>query len=364
MTKELIFYAPLGRGIPASRRGGAESGCKKTLQIYTDAGIKLIIVDKPAKAAGKAGYALGMLKAPFVIIGKLIKHPNAPVHIVGFYRNIVAHEYLLMQICRCFGHKVIYEPRNGSLVSSYKKGCELYKFLVKNLVTKPDVVLCQGQEYVEFIKEKWGSVRTYYPNFIPDNFVKPNKLNRERMPLRLIYFGRVAPSKRIDIIVETAGKLKQHGWNVVLDIIGGYTEDYYQYLQGVINQSNIQDIVTFHGRKDFSFIAEKLRVAHYFIFPSQEEQEGHSNSLTEAMGCGVVPIASKAGFNASICGDKNLVIDGFDAKTYAEKIIEIEENGEWKMFSDYAYNRTLQNYTQRVVGNVLIDAIERLFKSI
>ena len=56
------------------------------------------------------------------------------------------------------------------------------------------------------------------------------------------------------------------------------------------------------GQQPFERICDELQKAHFFVFPSQEKMEGHSNSLTEAMTFGVVPIVSAAGFNASIVG--------------------------------------------------------------
>lgn len=43
---EVIFYAPLGRGIEKYKVGGAEMGCRRTLGIYEDAGFKVYCVEK------------------------------------------------------------------------------------------------------------------------------------------------------------------------------------------------------------------------------------------------------------------------------------------------------------------------------
>lgn len=119
----------------------------------------------------------------------------------------------------------------------------------------------------------------------------------------------------------------------------------------------------FYGRKPFSFIADVLRKSHYYIFPSAEANEGHSNSLTEAMGCGVVPIVSTAGFNASICGNANLVAKDLIPETYAEIIKKIEIEERWKEYSVFCYNRVLDNYTQAIVKKKLISYVLPLFKN-
>lgn len=159
--KEIIFYAPLGKGVPVEKIGGAEAGCIKTKHIYENAGIRVIPLDKPAISRGKIRFVKEMLILPFKLFHLLCKYPKAVVHIVGFYTKIVRYEWLLMRITKCLGHKVVYELRNGSMVRTYEEGTESYRKTLEDLLLKSDVVLCQGMEYVNFINKKWGVNRSY-----------------------------------------------------------------------------------------------------------------------------------------------------------------------------------------------------------
>ena len=358
--KQIIFYAPLGKGVPVEKIGGAEAGCVKTKQIYENAGIQVIPLDKPAISRGRKRYVVEMLILPFKLFRLLCKYPKAVVHIVGFYTKIVRYEWLLMRMAKCLGHKVIYELRNGSMVRTYEEGTDSYRKTLRDLLLKPDVVLCQGMEYVDFINKKWGVSRSYYPNYIMDDFLSENHSDKIR-PVRLVYFGRVTESKNVDVIIKVLSLVRQAGIEAVLEIIGGYDERYKSLLDDVVREEGLSDYVTFFGRKPFSFIAERLRCSHYFVFPSQERQEGHSNSLTEAMGCGVVPIVSKAGFNESICGNEDLIVQDYNPKSYADKIIAIEKNNSWGKYSQDVYERVIKNYTQSVVGKNLIEEVNKLF---
>jgi len=360
--KQIIFYAPLGKGVPVEKIGGAEAGCIKTKQIYENAGIQVIPLDKPAISRGKIRFVKEMLILPFKLFHLLCKHPKAVVHIVGFYTKIVRYEWLLMRITKCLGHKVVYELRNGSMVRTYEEGTESYRKTLEDLLLKSDVVLCQGMEYVNFINKKWGVNRSYYPNYIMDDFLSENNSDKIH-PVRLVYFGRVTESKNVDVIIKVLSLVRQAGIEAALEIIGGYDERYKSLLDDIIRNEGLSDYVTFWGRKPFSFIAERLRCSHYFVFPSQEKQEGHSNSLTEAMGCGVVPIVSNAGFNESICGIPELVIKTIDARIFANKIIDIEKNNLWKNYSEQVYQRIKENYTQKIVSKKLIGYVEPLFES-
>ena len=359
--RRIIFYAPLGKETPPDKIGGAEIGCLKTKTIYESAGYDVKVIDKPAMSKGKVKFLIGMFLVPLKLIYLILKYgKSTPVHIVGFYTKIAFFEKMLMDIAHFHGNKVIYELRNGSMVQTYIDGSDSYRKTLKSLLLKPEIVLCQGQEYIDFIKNKWGVERQYYPNYIMDEFILPNNLNRGNQ-VRIIYFGRVTKSKNVDVIIETVSLLRQAGMDAHLNVIGGYSDEYKQILDETVTKLNIKDYVKFYSRQPFDFIANKLRTSHYFVFPSIEKQEGHSNSLTEAMGCGVVPIVSTAGFNVSICGNSDLVVEEIDGRCFADCIIQIEKSGTWNEYSMFVYNRILNNYTQTVVGKKLIGYIEQLW---
>ena len=246
------------------------------------------------------------------------------------------------------------------MIYSFNNGSRNYKRILTYLLTKPDLELCQGLEYVRFINKSFKRDACYYPNYIMDKFITPNNLDRGKI-IRLIYFGRVVPEKNVDVVIKTAALLKRSGLNVRLDIIGGYTEEYKKLLENVAESNNFSDSTIFFGRKPFAFIAEVLRKSHYYIFPSSEINEGHSNSLTEAMGCGVVPIASTAGFNRSVCGNTDLIVPDIDPVKYAKVISTIETTNRWKEYSMFCYNRVESNYTQSIVKHQLISSIIPLF---
>lgn len=357
--KQIIFYAPLGRGVPVEKIGGAEAGCLKTKQIYEDAGFEVIPVDKPAISRGKLRFLIEMALLPLKMLIVLRKHRKAVLHIVGFYTKIARYEWLLMMLGRWTGHRVVYELRNGSMVRTYEEGTNCYRKVLKDLLLKSDVVLCQGMEYMDFIRQQWGVERNYYPNYIMDDFLQPNNLNRPK-PVKLIYFGRVTESKNVDVVIKVLALVRNAGIEAGLDIIGGYNEQYKAVLDNITQEERVAEHVIFYGRKPFDFIAEKLRLSHYFVFPSSEKQEGHSNSLTEAMGCGVVPIVSTAGFNRSICGMDTLVVDNLDANSFAHVIINIEQNDKWRYYSDKVYSRITDNFTQRIVSKNLVECISKL----
>ena len=102
---------------------------------------------------------------------------------------------------------------------------------------------------------------------------------------------------------------------------------------------------------------EKIKVImlthHFFIFPSKEKAEGHSNSLNEAMSQGLIPIVSDYHFNRSIVGDDRLVVNDYNAQMYADKICEILLEGKMDQLSMQMWNRVRLNYASgKVLDNI------------
>lgn len=360
MKANIVFFAPLKNKIPSDKIGGAEMGCLKTLEIYEQNGVSVELLSKPSKTAGLLSYGVGMLFVPVKLFFILLRGNFSFVHIVGFYKNVVYLEWILMQLTRLRKKKVVYEIRNGSMVESFQKGSFIYKKVLKDLLLKPEIVLCQGMEYVDFIKEKWGIQRTYYPNFLQSEFLPSEYRQRaEGDTVRVVYFGRVTKSKNVLLMIDVLHILLKNKIKAELIIIGASNEEYQNQIKCKISKMQLSSFVKVVGRKNIKQIVEYLKASHYFLFPTNEPQEGHSNSLTEAMGLGVVPVVSNKGFNASICGRKELVVDGFDPQSYAEKIIGIEKTGLWQFYSKYVQNRVKDNYTQQIVSTQLINAISR-----
>lgn len=179
--------------------------------------------------------------------------------------------------------------------------------------------------------------------------------------IRLVYFGRLSPTKNIEVVILTLKCLLDAHYNTTLKLIGGCSEKYHSQLNELIIAKRIpKEKIQLLGPKPIEYIFEVLSQSHYFIFPSNEPKEGHSNALTEAMAMGVVPIVSNAGFNASICGIPELVVKDITPRAFAEKIIRIEESGRWKELSQSVYNRFRDNYTEEKALEKIREAATRM----
>ena len=167
----LIFYGPTGKGLPDGKVGGGERGCQRTIALYKKLGIEVITIEKPNLGRGRFAFLYYSIVTPFTLMTLLMKHPNVPVHITGFYENQLFYEYMIFLIARLLGHKTIYELRNGTLVRTFEHHSFLYRKAMQTIIEKSSAVLCQGMEFVHFIRQKWDANTIYYPNYIMSSFI-------------------------------------------------------------------------------------------------------------------------------------------------------------------------------------------------
>lgn len=359
-NRTIIFYAPVGTNVPVHMLGGGEKGCRRTREILCNAGYNVITIDKATMSHGGVSYFKSAIHAIAEIKRRLHAEPDAILYIVGFYEKNLPLEWILIN-AGGKKRKTIYEARNGRLVKAYQKNGNLYKKLMDSVLKRADVIFAQGLEYVDFIKKNYRKQAVYTPNYVLNRSLKPYIADRPFDTIRLIYFGRVSESKNVDIVIKVAYELEKAGYNTLTTVIGGYTEDYKTKLDRVIEESGLENNkVKIIGQQPFERICDELQKAHFFVFPSQEKMEGHSNSLTEAMTFGVVPIVSTAGFNASIVGNEELVVSDINPKKYAEVIESVMKRDLWVEYSLKVYQRIKENYTEDIVRRAIIGAISSL----
>lgn len=171
--ESLIFYGPTGKGLPSEKVGGGEKGCQRTISLYEKLGVQVFTIEKPNLGRGKLAFVYYFIITPFLLITAFLKHPNTPVHITGFYESQLFYEYVIFMVSRLFRRKVVYELRNGTMVRTFYSHSWLYRRAMQSIIEHSSVVLCQGVEFIDFIKENWKANTVYYPNYILSSLIHP-----------------------------------------------------------------------------------------------------------------------------------------------------------------------------------------------
>lgn len=357
---DILFYGPFGNNIPPERVGGAETGCRRSAALLIKHGFSVDTVEKPTAYYGVKRFLLDYIKAAGKIRQILQKNNGILFYLVGFYDRQLPFEAFLCLVAKRYGCRLIYEPKNGMLVHKYRQGGWLYRRMSDYIFRNSDYILCQGLEYQRFLEELGHHGGVYHPNYISNyelSLVERKKQDKKRV---FLYLGRVTPSKNVDVCIEIFRRFHEMRENSELYIIGGAEAAYQRNLQGQVISGQLTEHVHFTGILPFSEIAGYLNRTDYFLFPSGEEFEGHSNSLTEAMAFGVVPVASCAGFNRSVIGDDSLIVSTGEIADYLNVIMEIEQCGRWHDYSEYVSRRVRECYSEDVVKRQYLDIVGSL----
>ena len=369
MTSRIYFFANFGNW-KRQPYGGGEIGNRRTLQMMLRAGYDVHLIEKYNRVFKHTWTDTIIIIClmmwtiiKFFCVLLFGRRKNSLVHIVGFYGSTIYFERILVGISHMLGYRTIYEMRGGGATFHYNEGSYLYKRFFAAVIRQADYIFSQGQEnkpLIESIAPKKHFF--YYPNCVMHDFcpdIYPNKpINR----INLLYFGRISKQKNVEIVVDTFNLLSEKYNNIYLDIVGNCTEPAYaEEINRRIEDSAYSDKITVYPACNHNKLKEHLADKHFYVFPTTEPREGHSNALTEAMSWGLIPIATDMGFNRTIVGNNTLIIEQLLPESFATAISLIIDSGKIPELSKQAYQRIQSEYTEDIVYNRLIEAYTIIF---
>lgn len=100
----------------------------------------------------------------------------------------------------------------------------------------------------------------------------------EEVPVHFLFVGRVMQEKGINELFEAMKRLRTDGYDCVLDVLGGYEEDY----KGVMEQYEADGWLKYYGyQKD---VRPFIGKCHCFVLPSWHEGMANTNLECAASG--------------------------------------------------------------------------------
>lgn len=167
---------------------------------------------------------------------------------------------------------------------------------------------------------------------------------------RFLFIGRVMKEKGIDELFKAMQLLREDGINCVLDVVGGYEEDYSEQIKQYENDGWL----TYHGiQKD---VRPFIEAAHCFVLPSWHEGMANTNLECAAMARSVI--------TSNIHGCLEAVEDGVTGflceKQNSESLYEVMKRfcglsfGERKQMGLSARRRMEETFDKRKVVEVTI----------
>jgi len=138
----------------------------------------------------------------------------------------------------------------------------------------------------------------------------------------LVYAGRFAPEKNIDIIIKAIALVKKKIPDIMLAMAGGGSS--LETIKNLTKELGVQENVKFLGILSQFDLANLYRVSEIFTITSTSETQ--SMTLIQAMACGLPVIGVRARALPEYIENNGILIEPGDFKGLSEKIVELLEN--------------------------------------
>ena len=121
-------------------------------------------------------------------------------------------------------------------------------------------------------------------------------------PVELLFVGRLARQKGLDVLIEALAQLPDAAWR--LRIAGDGPER--APLESLARRRGLAARVVFHGWAQRDELPELYRSSDVFVFPSNDE--GMPNVLLEALACGLPVVATRVAGNEQLVLEQNGIL--------------------------------------------------------
>jgi glycosyltransferase involved in cell wall biosynthesis len=358
VSPRIAYCGPIARpGEPA--RGGYESANRRLIDDLRAHGLSVAeypYAPERATPAGKAvAYASNFAGTAARVLAEAGRFDI--LHITPLRRHFILPEAVICMNANARGRKLVVDIRAGCFIDEMEGGAMGARVQAR-LLRHADLVTVEGLEYVDFARRFTDAPVHYLPNYVsrgPEGLAEHILTN----PIRLVFLARIVPEKGIETAIEAVRVLKEGGLGVRLEVLGRASPDYAKRLDALAAGLP----VAFKGAVNAEQVRETIRGAHFFIFPTRHDGEGHSNALTEAMAEGLVPLCADNGFNRSVVADCGRIFDReADGAIYATAVQEIAASGEWPELSRRTAERIARNYTAEAVVPGLIERYREIME--
>jgi glycosyltransferase involved in cell wall biosynthesis len=357
----VAFCGPIGAvGKPAA--GGYESANRRNCDALARRGVAVTELPYPKVTTRPfmklLRYGASFLQAAaFVIVRR--RHYDL-LHLTPLNMHFALAESWLVACARWMGKPVLLDIRAGTFVRHYEGGSAHYRRTIDRSLRLASQVAVEGEAYLPFVRERSLAPVLHFPNYVDGPALRQTPAVRplERgAPIRLLYFGRIVAEKGIETALSALVVLLARGHAVELELIGDGPAAYVAALR----QRHATLPVTWSAGLPVAAILQRAATAHFFIFASRHDGEGHSNALNEAMSVGLVPVCSDQGFTRSVVGDAGVVLPvAAPPSEYAAAIDDILLSHRWSVLSQRARQRVRTLYSEEATLPALIESYRLL----
>jgi glycosyltransferase involved in cell wall biosynthesis len=263
---------------------------------------------------------------------------------IGFYKDLPIALFV-----KLFSKKLVLHYHNKGVSERQHKFFDhlLYRTLFKN--TK--VMLLSKKLYADVAKYVNKEDIFYCPNGIPVIQNLNDVLSEKRKTPQLLFLSNLIESKGVFVLIEALKLLKDQRFLFQCNLVGGEGDISSKQLTEKVQDLNLQDCVSYLGKKFHDDKHEIFQASDIFIFPTFYHNECFPLVLLEAMQFGLPVISTKEGGIPDIVKDNEtgFVIAKQNPEQLAKKIKWfIEHPDEASLMGLAGQTLFFKNYTLEV----------------
>ena len=155
-----------------------------------------------------------------------------------------------------------------------------------------------------------------------NKFIKLESLKVHKVKNSVLFLGRIAPSKNVDIFIEALGRLKTQGINFTANIYGDALPrdiSYFDKIKSRARELGLEGVLKFHNGVPNHKTPEIYNSHEIFVNLSSSGM--YDKTIFEAMACGCLVLASNDNLKGEI--DTRLVIEERKAEKVARCLVEV-----------------------------------------
>lgn len=370
MINRLYVFANMGK-LDQLPKSGGQTSARRVMEGFREEGIEIIPIRRHrAEQQTKIGHIIEVgyfaIYDLLKMIAKMLfrRRKNAAFMQMTYAGPLVPYEFILSFVARVMGYRTLEYLQGGMMMDTYPQGGIFHKWLYKKNIEMQSAVCFEGYDALTLTRSVTPKpLLIYLPSYVFDEKIPTQVPKKPEGEVNFCFFGRIGKPKNVLITIEIYNLfcVAHPNLKTSLTLVGsGDNKDYLKKVDDAVKSSPYTDSIKQYGNSSYDFLIEMMQKQHFYIFPTEEKAEGHSNALNEAMSQGVIPIACDYHFNKTVIGEECLVVKGYAPQDYVKAIDYVINNMNMEELSQKLYNRVRNKYSYSIVNPQVCNTIKRI----
>lgn len=240
---------------------------------------------------------------------------------IGFYKD-----FPIAVLAKLFGKKLVLHYHNKGV--NLKQHLFVYDLMYRMLFKSAKVILLSKELHNDISKYVKKDNVFFCPNGIPVVNFRDNILLKNNSVTKILFLSNLIESKGVYVLLDSLKILNDNNVKFHCNIVGGEGDISLNQLNQKINNLNLQNCVSYMGKKYNDDKHKIFQSSDIFVFPTFYHNECFPLVLLEAMMFGLPVISTNEGGIPDIIKDSEtgFIVEKQKPKQLSEKIKYLIEN--------------------------------------